>query len=107
MMLLPSLLLIVAVTQAYEITYDQHSFLINGKRTLIFGGSFHYPRASTAEWPVILKLMKEQGLNLVQTYVEALVRKPAEDFCRETKRQAVSKTCRERHIVIATHLISI
>jgi hypothetical protein len=32
------------------VTWDGRSFLFNGKRELLVGGSIHYPRAPRSEW---------------------------------------------------------
>ena len=52
-----------------HVTFDNRAFVINGTRTMLIGGSVHYPRMNSAEWPHILKSAKESGLNLIQTYV--------------------------------------
>ncbi len=53
----------------YTVTYDERSFLIDGQRTLILGGSFHYPRSSPGDWPIFFERAKQDGLNSIQTYV--------------------------------------
>eukprot|EP01084_Bolivina_argentea_P125282 221987_1 len=55
--------------EAYTVSYDQRSFIINGNRTLLLGGTVHYPRVSYYQWKDILIQMKSDGLNHVQTYV--------------------------------------
>ena len=56
-------------TLSLDVTYDSRGFIIEGNRTMIIGGSFHYPRATPDQWPALLSEMKNNGLNLVQTYV--------------------------------------
>jgi hypothetical protein len=51
------------------VNFDGRSFVVNGKRQLYIGGSVHYPRATAAEWPTLLKEVKASGINIVQTYV--------------------------------------
>ncbi|KAE8709245.1 Beta-galactosidase 14 isoform 2 [Hibiscus syriacus] len=51
-----------------EVTYDGRSLKINGKRALLFSGSFHYPRRTTDVWPDLLRKSKEGGLNTIETY---------------------------------------
>ena len=53
----------------YNVTYDERSFIIDGQRTILLGGSFHYPRASPGDWPGILQKARDDGLNHVQIYV--------------------------------------
>jgi hypothetical protein len=55
--------------KAYTVTADERSFMINGQRTLLLGGSFHYPRASPGDWPLFFEKAKQDGLNHIQTYV--------------------------------------
>ena len=55
--------------QPYNVTWDSRSFMINGARTLLLGGSFHYPRSSPGDWPAIFQNAKADGLNHIQTYV--------------------------------------
>lgn len=33
----------------YTVTYDERSFIIDNQRTILLGGSFHYPRASPGQ----------------------------------------------------------
>eukprot|EP01084_Bolivina_argentea_P267943 454991_1 len=53
----------------YTVTADERSFIINGTRTLLLGGSIHYPRLSIWQWNDILTKMKNDGLNHVEIYV--------------------------------------
>jgi beta-galactosidase len=52
-----------------DVSFDSRSFLFDGKRELLIGGSVHYPRSSAAEWPTILKEAQNNGINLIQTYI--------------------------------------
>ena len=54
---------------AYTVTYDERSFLINDKRTIILSGSVHYPRSTPGMWDYIFEEMVEDGLNAVEIYV--------------------------------------
>jgi beta-galactosidase GanA len=69
-------LLIEAITPT-TVSFDGRSFFVNNERKLFIAGSVHYPRASRAEWPQIFQLAKENGLNLIQTYVFWDVHEPA------------------------------
>lgn len=51
------------------VSFDGRSFLIDGERTLFIAGSIHYPRAPRNEWRTILQEAKDNGINLIQTYV--------------------------------------
>nr|GMC47596.1 beta-galactosidase-like [Ipomoea batatas] len=52
-----------------SVSYDKHSFIINGQRKILLSGSIHYPRSTPEMWPDLLKKAKEGGLDVVQTYV--------------------------------------
>lgn len=62
----------------YTVSYDERSFLINGERTLILGGSIHYPRGTPCMfsdcnddidmWDFALDQAVADGLNLIQIY---------------------------------------
>ena len=54
---------------AYTVTYDERSFLINNKRTIILSGSVHYPRSTPGMWDHIFEEMVNDGLNAVEIYV--------------------------------------
>jgi len=51
------------------IQIDGRGFTINGKRTFICSGSFHYARVPERLWRNRLLKMKRAGFNTVQTYV--------------------------------------
>ena len=53
----------------YNVTYDNRSFIIDGRRTLLLGGEVHYPRFAPYQWSDILTQMKQDGLNHVQIYI--------------------------------------
>ena len=52
----------------YNVSYDNRSMLMDGRRVLLLGGSFHYPRAPPEEWRGIMQTMKDDGLNHLQMY---------------------------------------
>ena len=62
----------------YEISFENRAFTVDGQRTLFIAGSFHYPRATSEEWPKIIKELKENGINLIQTYVFWDIHEPVE-----------------------------
>lgn len=55
--------------EPYTVTADERSFIINGQRTLLLGGSVHYPRLSPGQWNDILEKARNDGLNHIETYV--------------------------------------
>ena len=63
------ILAVISSTGAYSVTFDGRSFFIDGKRKLFIAGSVHYPRAPRNEWRGILQQAKDNGINLIQTYV--------------------------------------
>ena len=66
-----ALFLFVVSGQVYSkiVTFDGRSFLIDSKRVLFIAGSFHYTRAPRSEWKNIFTQLRNNGINLVQTYV--------------------------------------
>ncbi|MGD0540775.1 MAG: beta-galactosidase [Tepidisphaeraceae bacterium] len=52
-----------------RIGYDNQCFIINGKDTFLYSGSFHYFRCPKALWAERFQKMKDAGLNCVETYV--------------------------------------
>ena len=53
----------------YNVTYDARSFIVDGRRTVLLGGSVHYPRFTPGQWPDVLQKLKNDGLNHVEVYV--------------------------------------
>ncbi len=66
MVSLPNLAQIAAQSR---ITYDNQCFIINGKDTFLYSGSFHYFRCPKPLWADRFQKMKDAGLNCVETYV--------------------------------------
>ena len=52
-----------------KVSFDGRSFFIDNERKLFVSGSIHYPRAPRSEWTSILQQAKDNGINLIQTYV--------------------------------------
>ncbi|KAJ3053237.1 hypothetical protein HK097_004746 [Rhizophlyctis rosea] len=51
------------------LTWDKHSLILHGKRTLILGGEFHYWRVPDRDrWHPILRQYKNAGLNTIRIY---------------------------------------
>ncbi|WP_250306514.1 beta-galactosidase [Streptomyces sp. A 4/2] len=56
---------------AHSVTYDRYSYLIDGKRTYLWAGEFHYFRLpSQGEWFDVLQKMKAAGFNAVSLYFD-------------------------------------
>ena len=51
------------------IRYDHNTFIINGKDTFIYSGSFHYTRCDPVQWTGILQKIKAAGFNTIESYV--------------------------------------
>lgn len=51
------------------ISFDNTSFLVNGRRVFLSAGEVHYARAPKAEWERILDNSKACGINTVAAYV--------------------------------------
>src|SRR5262245_60637621 len=56
---------------AHQVTWDQHSLLLDGKRTFIWGGEIHpFRLPSPSLWRDILEKMKASGYNTVSFYFD-------------------------------------
>ncbi|KAK1936634.1 Beta-galactosidase 8 [Phytophthora citrophthora] len=53
----------------YSVSYSPRGFEIDGKQTLLLGGSIHYPRITPGQWEQLLREAKRDGLNHVEMYV--------------------------------------
>ncbi|KAG7400530.1 Beta-galactosidase 6 [Phytophthora boehmeriae] len=53
----------------YTVRYSQRGFEIDGRQTLLLGGSIHYPRSSPGSWERLLREAKRDGLNHIEMYV--------------------------------------
>ena len=73
--------------------FDATGFTIDGKRTFLASGSFHYARAPRALWHDRLLRLKRAGFNTVQTYVFCNYHEPAENsFDFTVKRTSMSSS---------------
>jgi len=61
------------------VTYQQHSFFLDGKPYMILAGEIHYFRLDPSTWESHLLTLKETGLNTVSTYVPWLYHQELED----------------------------
>ena len=57
--------------QSHTVTYDGYSFLVDGKRTYLWSGEFHYFRLpSPSLWLDIFQKMKAAGFNSTSLYFD-------------------------------------
>ena len=62
----------------HTISYDKYSLMIDGKRTFIWSGEFHYWRLpSPSLWLDVLEKMKAEGYNAVSIYFDWAYHSPA------------------------------
>lgn len=63
---------------AHSVTYDDYSFKIDGKRTYLWSGEFHYFRLPSQDlWLDVLQKMKAVGFNAVSVYFDWGYHSPA------------------------------
>ena len=56
---------------AHTVSYDGYSLMIDGKRTYIWAGEFHYYRLPSPDlWRDVLQKMKAEGYNAVSIYFD-------------------------------------
>jgi len=61
-----------------SVTYDDRSFLVDGRRVWLVSGSIHYFRVPSELWPDRLLKAKRAGLNCISTCVPWNVHEPVE-----------------------------
>ncbi|MEV0406546.1 beta-galactosidase [Actinoallomurus sp. NPDC050550] len=67
-----------AAGTAHSVTYDGYSFKIDGKRTYLWSGEFHYFRLPNQDlWRDVLQKMKAAGFNAVSLYFDWGYHSPA------------------------------
>ncbi|KAL7209490.1 hypothetical protein ACSBR1_031099 [Camellia fascicularis] len=52
----------------FNVTYDHHALIIDGKRRMLYSAGIHYPRATPEMWPDLIAKSKEGGADVIQTY---------------------------------------
>jgi beta-galactosidase GanA len=63
---------------SHTVTYDKYSLMVDGKRTFIWSGEFHYWRLpSPSLWLDVLQKMKAEGYNAVSIYFDWAYHSPA------------------------------
>src|ERR1700753_2663624 len=64
--------------QAHTVTFDNYSFLVDGKRTYLWSGEFHYFRLPSPDlWLDIFQKMKAAGFNATSLYLDWGYHSPA------------------------------
>ncbi|MFD7654558.1 beta-galactosidase [Actinosynnema sp. NPDC059797] len=54
---------------SHTVTYDRHSFMVDGKRLYLWSGEFHYWRLPSPDlWRDVLQKMKAAGFNATSVY---------------------------------------
>ncbi|MEO6089712.1 MAG: beta-galactosidase, partial [Umezawaea sp.] len=60
-----------AANRAHTVTYDDYSFLVDGKRTYLWAGEFHYYRLPSPDlWRDIFQKMRAAGFNSTSLYFD-------------------------------------
>jgi beta-galactosidase GanA len=60
-----------ADTAVHTITFDKYSLMIDGQRTMVWSGEFHYWRLPSPDlWRDMLQKMKAEGYNAVSIYFD-------------------------------------
>ena len=63
---------------AASLGYDDLSLKVDGRRTFLISGEFHYFRVPKAEWRRRLRLLKDVGGTCVATYIPWCIHEPEE-----------------------------
>ena len=57
------------ITASGNVSWDDRSAILSGRRELILSGAVHYARVMPEDWNRTLLMAKQMGLNTIQTYV--------------------------------------
>ncbi|HEY7048445.1 MAG TPA: beta-galactosidase [Jatrophihabitantaceae bacterium] len=69
---------VAPAAKQHTITYDHYSLMIDGKRTYIWSGEFHYYRLPSPDlWRDVLQKMKAAGFNAASIYFDWAYHSPA------------------------------
>src|SRR3954454_24360978 len=67
-----------ALAASHTVTFDKYSVMLDGKRTFIWSGEFHYWRLPSPDlWRDVLQKMKAEGYNAVSVYFDWAYHSPA------------------------------
>jgi len=61
-----------------NLTFDDKSLMLDGKRFFLVSGEFHYFRVPPSDWRRRMRLFKEMGGNCIATYVPWSIHEPKE-----------------------------
>jgi beta-galactosidase GanA len=65
-------------TTPHTVTFDKYSLMLDGQRTFIWSGEFHYWRLPSPDlWRDVLQKMKAEGYNAVSVYFDWAFHSPA------------------------------
>ncbi|MFD2114552.1 beta-galactosidase [Paenibacillus yanchengensis] len=85
------------------VTYDRHSYVINGERMFVNSASIHYFRMPKEEWRDVLMKAKMAGMNVIDTYFAWNVHEPEEgqwDFSGDNDCGAFIDLCAELDLLV-------
>src|SRR3954447_27015031 len=61
----------VSAQASHTVTFDKYSLMIDGQRTYVWSGEFHYWRLPSQDlWRDVLQKMKAEGYNAVSIYFD-------------------------------------
>src|SRR3954469_9571355 len=67
-----------ALAASHTVTFDKYSVMLDGKRTFIWSGEFHYWRLPSPDlWRDVLQKMKAEGYNATSIYFDWAYHSPA------------------------------
>lgn len=84
--------------QQHTFTYNDTTFLLDGKPFLMISGEMHYPRIPREAWRQRMKMAKAMGINTIGTYVFWNLHEPQKgkyDFTGNNDIAAFVKTAQE------------
>ena len=64
------------------VSFNAHTYLIDGQPVYLYSGEFHYFRVPKADWRTRMHLFKQAGGNVLATYIPWLIHEPRENQFR-------------------------
>ncbi|KAF3774112.1 Beta-galactosidase 9 [Nymphaea thermarum] len=61
--------LAIGFFKPFNVSYDGRALLLDGQRRILISAGIHYPRAAPEMWPDLVAKTKENGVDVVQSYV--------------------------------------
>ena len=81
----------------HTVTFDKYSLMLDGKRTFIWSGEFHYWRLPSPDlWRDMLQKMKAEGYNAISIYFDWAYHSPAAGQLRLHRRPRRRQAARHR-----------